>query len=172
MTPNPDREPTAPISEDAEMKQVATTCLYMISPEVQQYLAQTNRATEEPSPLLDEDSEDEEEFEGTNCWYCEDIVDHDTGRCNYLRELTAEEQRDYLQVTATCIKCLELEEQSLQHSCKTSDICTSCDDPHHSIIKCEVFPLTQISEPTSEAGFADKATVEENDDVPLTREDS
>ena len=99
------------------------------------------------------------------------MEDHESGRCNYLREATAEEQRIYLLHTVVCPSCLEWEEQNLQHSCNTSGICTKCDDPHHSIIKCEVFPLTQISEPTSEAEVTDAATVEENDDKPLTRED-
>ena len=134
-------------------------------PELQQTRIQPEAATEEPSSDTDEDSEDE----GTYCLYCEDMEDHESGRCNYLREATAEVQRTYLQNNAACILCLELEEP--EHPCSTSDTCTTCEDPHHSIIKCEVFPLTQSSEPTSEAGFTDKATVEENDDAPLMLED-
>ena len=151
LTQNPDLKPTAPVSADAEAQSDAVTCLYTVSPEARQGLAEPEIAHVDPSSNLDEDSDKEEDFEGTYCWYCEDMEDHEIANCSYLRDATTEMQRTYLQDTATCISCLELEEMNPQHLCDTSNICTSCNDQHHTILKCEVFPLTQTSEPATEA---------------------
>ena len=100
MTQNPDLKPTAPISEDADMNPAPGTCLhtlYTMFPDLQQNRTQPEAATEEPSSDTDEDSEDE----GTFCQYCDDMEDHESGRCNYLREATAEVQRTYLRDRAT-----------------------------------------------------------------------
>ena len=140
-----------------------------MSPDLERDAIESSTAPDEPSSTANEDSEEEEDDEGLFCWYCEDMEDHEIVNCRYLRDATTAVQRIFLQDTATCISCLELETTNPKHLCDTSNICTSCNDPHHRTIKCDVFPLTQTSLP--EADRIDTAAVEENNDGALTREE-
>ena len=160
---------TAPINEEADTKPVEATILCTMTPDLARDAIESSTAPDEPSSTANEDSEEEEDDEGLYCWYCEDMEDHEIVNCLYLRDATTAVQRIFLQDTATCISCLELETTNPKHLCDTSNICTSCNDPHHRTIKCDVFPLTQTSLP--EADRIDTAAVEENNDGALTREE-